>query len=312
MKRVALSIIAALMLLAGASAHNPKAWRKLKQNVNFILASDLDKRGCYDQQVIANLMGEMAKKVKPEAIFLSGDAHHGNGVKSAYDDDWKERFEDIYTHPKLKKVDWMAAIGNHEYMGNPQGVVEYSEVNPHWTVTDRYYTRVFKKGGLTIRFIMLDTTPLIDRYRNSKKHKDAKNQDKEAQLQWLNDVLSQAKEDWVIVAGHHPIHAYTTKSKAERVAMQEAVNSILRKHDNVAMYLCGHIHSFQHLREKGCDIDYLVSSSASQARSVKRTKGTVYCSPEPGFSVISASKKRLSVHMIDKNGNILHSVNKRK
>ncbi len=312
MKRFLLTLIVAIFVASSVSAHNPKAWRKLKQNINFIWASDLDKRGCFDQKVIANTMGEMAAAIKPKCMVLTGDTHHGNGVKSAHDDDWKERFEDIYTHPKLKKVDWMAAIGNHEYMGNPQGVVEYSEVNPHWTVTDRYYTRVFKKGGLTIRFIMLDTTPLIDRYRNSKKHKDAKNQDKEAQLQWLNDVLSQAKEDWVIVAGHHPIHADTNKSKSERISMRESVNKILHEHDNVAMYLCGHIHSFQHLREKGSDIDYIVNSSASQGRVVKRTKGTVYCSPEPGFSVITASKKRLSVHMIDKNGNILHSVNKRK
>ena len=312
MKRFILLLFAIICAVSGVSAHNPKAWRKLKQNINFIWASDLDKKGCYDQKVIANMMGEMAAVVKPKCMVLTGDTHHGNGVKSGHDNDWQETFEDIYTHKSLQNVDWIAAIGNHEYIGNPQGIVEYSNVNPHWKVTDRYYTRVFKKGGVTVRFVMLDTTPLIDRYRKSKKHKDARNQDKEAQLQWLDNVLSEANEDWVIVAGHHPIHAYTTKSKAERVAMQEAVNSILRKHDNVAMYLCGHIHSFQHLREKGCDIDYLVSSSASQARSVKRTKGTVYCSNEPGFSVISASKKRLSVHMIDKNGNILHSVNKRK
>jgi hypothetical protein len=114
------------------------------------------------------------------------------------------------------------------------------------------------------------------------------------------------------VAGHHPIHADTNKSKVERTDMRESVNKILRKHKNVAMYLCGHIHSFQHLRDKDCDIDYIITSSASQARSVKRTKRTVYCSDEPGFSVITASKKRLSVYMIDKNGNILHTVNKTK
>jgi hypothetical protein len=94
--------------------------------------------------------------------------------------------------------------------------------------------------------------------------------------------------------------------------MREAVNSILREHSNVSMYICGHIHNFQHLREKECDIDYLVNSSASWSRDVKRTKHTVYCSDEPGFSIITVSKRRLSVHMIDKNGNLLHTVNKTK
>ena len=312
MKRALLAIVTLLLAVSGASAHNPKAWRKMKQNINFIWASDLDRSGCYDQKVVANMMGEMAGAIKPVCIISTGDTHHGNGVKSIHDNDWKENWGDIYNHPKLKNLDWMPAIGNHEYIGNPQALLEYSKVNPHWTITERYYTRVFKKGGVTIRFIMLDTTPLIDKYRENKRYNSAAEQDKEAQLQWLDKVLSEAKEDWVIVAGHHPIHADTKKSREERVSMREAVNKILRQHDNVAMYICGHIHSFQHLRDKDCDIDYIVTSSASWSRDVKRTKRTVYCSGEPGFSVITASKKRLSVHMIDKNGNILHSVNKSK
>jgi 2',3'-cyclic-nucleotide 2'-phosphodiesterase (5'-nucleotidase family) len=312
MKRLLLSIVAALFVASGASAHNPKAWRKIKQNINIIWASDLDRNGCFDQKVIANLMGEVAKVVKPNVILETGDTHHGNGVKSIHDDDWKEHWEDIYNHPKLLNIDWVPMLGNHEYRGNTNAVLEYSKVNPRWTITERYYTRVIKKGGVTIRLVMLDTTPLIDRYRESKSYEDAKEQDKKAQLQWLDKVLSEATEDWVIVAGHHPIHADTSKPKVERENMRETVNKILRQHDNVAMYICGHIHSFQHLRDKDCDIDYIVNSSASLARGVKRTKRTVYCSDEPGFSVITASKKRLSVHMMDKNGNILHTVNKTK
>ena len=57
MKRLFLSIIAVIVVASGATAHNPKEWRKLKQSENFIVASDLDRRGCYDQQVIAKLMG---------------------------------------------------------------------------------------------------------------------------------------------------------------------------------------------------------------------------------------------------------------
>jgi 2',3'-cyclic-nucleotide 2'-phosphodiesterase (5'-nucleotidase family) len=311
MKRVLLAIVALLFVVSGASAHNPKAWRKMKQNINFLWASDLDRYGCYDQKVIANLMGEMAKAIKPRFILETGDTHHGNGVKSIHDEDWKERWEDIYNHPKLLKLDWVPVLGNHEYRGNTNAVLEYSKVNPRWTITERYYTRVIKKGNTTIRLVMIDTTPLIDKYRESKSYKDAGKQEKEPQLQWLDDVLSKAKEDWIIVAGHHPVYADTKKPRIERDDMKKAINSTLRKH-KVAMYICGHIHSFQHIRRKGYDIDYLVNSSASWARDVKQTKDTKYCSNESGFSVITASKKRLSVHMIDKNGNILHTVNKTK
>lgn len=311
MKKSLLVIAALLVVTSGAFAHNPKSWRKLKQDINIFWASDLDRSGCYDQKVIANLMGEMAGKIKPKCIISTGDTHHGNGVKSVTDDDWQEHLVDMYNHRNLAQLDWWAIAGNHEYRGNSQALIDYSKVNPRWRMPAKYYTTVFEKGGATIRFVMLDTTPLIDMYRESEKYPDAKHQDKEAQLEWLEKVLSEATEDWVVVAGHHPVYAYTKKSKSERDDIKKAINGILRKH-KVAMYICGHIHSFQHIRRKGYDIDYIVNSSASWARDVKQTNGTQYCSNEAGFSVITASKKRLSVHFIDKNGNILHTVNQTK
>ena len=41
-------------------------------------------------------------------------------------------------------------------------------------------------------------------------------------------------------------------------------------------------------------------------------EGTVFCSPEPGFSIVSASKKTLELRMIDKKGNVLHTVTRSK
>ena len=80
----------------------------------------------------------------------------------------------------------------------------------------------------------------------------------------------------------------------------------------VDMYICGHIHNFQHIRRPGSDIDYIVNSAGSLARKVKPTEGTVFCNPEPGFSVVSADKKELTLRMIDKKGNILHTISRKK
>ena len=124
-------------------------------------------------------------------------------------------------------------------------------------------------------------------------------------------VLAYAKEDWVIVAGHHPIYAYTPKEESERLDMQKRVDTILRKH-KVDMYICGHIHNFQHIRVPGSDIDYVVNSSGSLARKVEPIEGTKFCSPEPGFSVCSIDKKELNLRMIDKKGNILYTVTRKK
>ena len=119
-----------------------------------------------------------------------------------------------------------------------------------------------------------------------------------------------ANEDWVVVVGHHPIYAYTTKAEYERMDMQKNVMPILHKYNNVAIYACGHIHNFQHIRMKNDNIDYVVNSSASLARPVKETEGTVFCSSADGFSIISATKNVLRMSMIDKDGKVIHTVEK--
>lgn len=108
------------------------------------------------------------------------------------------------------------------------------------------------------------------------------------------------------------LKAATPKSPNERTDMQKVLMPVLHKYNNVSIYACGHIHNFQHIRMKGDNIDYIVNSSASLARKVKPIEGTVFCSPLEGFSVIAASKQKLCYQMIDKHGNVLHTVTKTK
>ena len=173
----------------------------------------------------------------------------------------------------------------------------------------RYYSKVYSHHGTTLRIVFVDTTPLIDKYRkDNATYPDAESQDMEKQLAWLDSTLSVADEDWIVVVGHHPIYADTPQDSNERYDMQKRLMPVLQKYNNVALYACGHIHNFQHIQMPGDKITYVVNSSASLARKVKPTEGTVFCSPEPGFSVVTATKSQLSLYMIDKNGAILHSV----
>lgn len=278
-----------------------------EDKLNFYVANDLGRNGYYDQKPIAELMGQMAEVVDPEFVLATGDVHHFEGVQSVSDPLWMTNYEWIYSHPDLM-IDWFPICGNHEYRGNTQAVIDYSAVSRRWEMPAFYYTKVFEEEGTTVRVVWVDTTPMIDKYRkDTEDYPDASKRDYNRQLQWVDSVLTAAKEDWVIVAGHHPIYADTEKSVKERQDMQKRLDTILRKH-HVDMYICGHIHNFQHIRMKGSDIDYVVNSSGSLARDVKPTEGTVYCSGEPGFSVVTADKKSLKLFMIDKKGNVLHSV----
>lgn len=289
-------------------AQTPEVWATLKKDANFFLANDLGRNGYYDQKNIAELMGTMAEVISPECVLAAGDVHHFDGIQTVNDPLWMTNYELIYSHPELM-IEWLPILGNHEYRGNTQAVMDYSGVSRRWNMPSRYYTRVYEEEGTTVRFIMVDTTPLMSKYREeSRKYPDAGLQDNEKQLAWVDSVLNTTKEDWVIVVGHHPIYAETSKDDSERLDMQNSLDKVLRKHKQVAMYLCGHIHNFQHIRMANNPIDYVINSSASLSRKVKPIKGTLYCSPEAGFSVIAADKKELCLHMIDKKGKVLYTI----
>lgn len=311
MKKIIALCWVALISLA-SFAQNPQAWKALEKPLNFFMANDLGRNGYYDQKPIAELMGTMAENVDIECVVAAGDVHHFEGVRSVNDPLWMTNYELIYSHPELM-LPWYLILGNHEYRSNSQAVIDYTNVSARWRMPDRYYTKVLENDDITVRLVMIDTAPLIDKYRkDTEDYPDAALQDMNKQLAWIDSVLTSAKEDWVLVVGHHPIYAETSKSDSERGDLQKRLDTILRKHNNVSMYLCGHIHNFQHIRMKGSNIDYVVNSSGSLSRKVNPTEGTVFCSDQTGFSLITADKKELTLHMINKKGEVLHSVKKKK
>lgn len=256
-------------------------------------------------------MGKVAEAVGPDAFLALGDIHHYLGIESVNDPLWTTNYELMYSHPELQ-VEWCPVLGNHEYRGNTQAVMDYSGISRRWNMPSRYYTRIFDNDGTRVKVVFIDTAPIIDKYHaDTAEYPDAGRQDVEAQLQWLDRELSRDDNaDWTIVAGHHPVYAQTPKQTSERTDMQKKVDPILRKH-KVDMYVCGHIHNFQHIRKNG--IDYVVNTSGSLSRpDVKPTDGTVFCSGVPGFSVLTATPKALTLSMIDNHGNVIHQVTRSK
>ena len=306
------TLAVALTASIAAQAQTPADWEKMDGDIVLYMANDLGRNGYYEQKPVAELMGRVAEVTGPEFIIAAGDVHHFEGVQSVTDPLWMTNYELIYSHPELM-LDWNPILGNHEYRGNTQAVLDYTNVSRRWVMPGRYYTRVVNEDGTTLRVVFIDTTPLISKYRQeSDKYLDASKQDNAAQLAWLDKTLSQAKEDWVIVVGHHPIYADTEKDDIERQDLQRQLLPIFRKYGNVDIYACGHIHNFQHIKMPGDGTDYVVNGSGSLTRTVKPTEGTVFCAGVEGFSVISATKKQLNMYMLDKAGKAIHTITRTK
>jgi len=279
---------------------------------NFIIANDLGRNGYFDQKQIAATMGTMAENVDVKFVVAAGDIHHFNGVASVSDPLWMTNYELIYSHPSLM-LDWYPICGNHEYRGNTQAVLDYSKISRRWVMPSRYYTMVKKVDKNTsIRLVFIDTTPLIDKYRNdSANYPDAYKQDYKAQLHFIDSVLAVSTEKWKIVIGHHPVYAQTKKEDTERSDIQARLDPILRKY-KVDFYVCGHIHNFQHIKQADSPVNYFVNSSASGARPVEAITGTQFCSNKSGFAICSTTDNAFMLSFIDATGKAIYSYSKTK
>lgn len=298
-----------LMVSSMALAQNRFSIEQLKDKTddgfNFIIATDLGRNGYYDQKYIGNTMGEVAGECDAEFVAATGDTFHYLGVQSVQDPLFISNFESVYPHPELQ-IPWYPILGNHEYHGNTQAVIDYSQISRRWEMPSRYYVKHFELDNdelLDIFFI--DTCPLIDKYVNDSEYPDAAKQNRSAQLKWLDEQLSKSKAQYKIVVGHHPIYADTSKNVSERLDMQKHIDPLLRKY-GVNLYSAGHIHNFQHIKLPSSDVHYMVVSSGSLSRNVAPIEGTQFCNSNTGFAFVSVKDGKINVYFLDKDANILY------
>ena len=277
-------------------------------NLNFIVANDMGRREKSEQQTIAKLLGRQAAESRIDFIAVAGDPIHDEGVTSVTDEEWNLKFEYIYTAEPLQKLPFYVVSGNHEYRGNVQSILDYSKVSKRWNAPARYYTleRTIGESGQKALFVFIDTSPLIDKYRESGEYSDAAEQDMELQLYWLDSVLIASNDRWTFVIGHHPIYAYTEKVESERTDLQARVGTIIEKHE-VDFYICGHIHNFQYIKPFGCKVNYIVNSSASLSREVYPIDGTIFCNPDPGYTTFTVSTDSVQLYFVNHSGTIVYN-----
>jgi hypothetical protein len=283
-----------------------QALSELEDEFTFMIASDLGRNGYYYQKPVAEMMGVVAEITEPEFVAALGDVHHFHGIQSVDDPLWNTNYEWIYKHPELM-IPWHPVMGNHEYRGNTQAVINYSNVSRRWEMPDRYYSITWPVSENTdVLLLFIDTAPLIDKYRNDAAvHGDAWKQDIEEQRRWIDSTLSASDAEWKIVMGHHPIYAGTSKTESERTDLQMRLQPLLDKH-NVDISVCGHIHNFQHIRVENSNVDYFVNSSASLTREVIPSKGEIFGSSDPGFSLCTVTESELIMTLINYEGKILY------
>jgi metallophosphoesterase superfamily enzyme len=268
---------------------------------NFIVISDYGRNGYENQKEVAEMMGNVASLSGTRFIVTGGDNFQISGVQSIQDPLWQSCFENIYTNPSLH-VEWYPALGNHDHGGSIKAQVDYSNISRRWKMPANYYTLVKTRDGVSIRLVILDTYPLVNGFGSPDKKYTLK--EAQRQIHWADSVLTVAKEDWVIVVGHHPVYsAHPTRKNTKELV--EYLNPVMNRH-KVDFFIGSHDHIFQHLKDSASQIDYFVNTAGSEVRNEAKNEMTVFTASSPGFSICSATKTNLSMYFVNIEGKVIY------
>ncbi len=179
-------------------------------DVHFIVLGDTG-TGDENQKAVAQGVERICKKHRCDFGLLLGDNIYPSGPKSANDIQFKNKFEIPY---KNLDFPFYVALGNHDQSSNDFGIgdeeensqfsVDYAKLSNKWIMPKQYYAAL----GNGIRFLVLDTTPMIHETRLGTATPGAERLSEKAKIQmeeWA-ELMSQPLngEAWNFVIGHHP------------------------------------------------------------------------------------------------------------
>jgi len=261
------------------------------------------------QRQVAEGMAKAAGRTgRLMAVLALGDNQY-DGVPDPADPVFRTAFEEVYAAPSLQVPFW-AVLGNHEYSGSVHGQLRYAAEkrgSGRWTQPARYWSRVVVLGdGAKAKFVFLDTSAFIRKYREKEGFSDIARQDPAAQLAWLEKELSEPGISWRIAVGHHPI--WTNGLHGDSEDMARDVLPVLRRH-KVPLYLSGHDHHPEVIDHGPGNPLQVIAGHASEVRGLKGDKGALHQGQYLGFGSLTLDGARnATVRLHDATGAVRYEV----
>ncbi len=234
MRRLIATVFAAIAIGASGlpAAQNPPASgiQNRKDSLKFAAIGD-NGTGDRPQYEIAAQMSAWHRKFPFDMVIMLGDNIYGSQKPR----DFVDKFENPYKPLLDAGVKFYAALGNHDS--------QTSRFYQLWNMNGERYYAYSKKN---VRFFVLDTD-----YMDPK------------QLQWIDNELKTARDDWKIVYFHHPLYS-SGRTHGSEVDLRVTLEPLFVKYGVNVVY-SGHDHIYERIKpQKG--IYYFVSGSAGQLR----------------------------------------------
>ena len=229
-------------------------------------------------QVAAAIL--QAHRAQPYQFGLTlGDNFYNFGIRSVTDRKWELLWERPYGP---LGIPFYATLGNHDYRGNVQAQIDYSQRSRTWRMPARYYS--FQAGSA--RFFALDTEKWSS-----------------AQRDWLQRQLALPAR-FRIVYAHHPVISYghhggEAKTRDIRTELLPLLES-----GRVDLYLTGHDHDLQHLRRGRLDL-VVCGGGGTPTRPTRKGPESLFALSAHGFCEVEAAPRQLRVRIRGVDGKLL-------
>jgi hypothetical protein len=242
--------------------------------------------GSEDQKRTADVMQGSHREHAFDFGLTLGDNFYETGMTGLADSRWKSQWEDLYGPLGIR---FYPVLGNHDWKNpdSPAAEILYTGRSSSWDMPALYYT--FVAGPA--QFFAIDTEEMTAR-----------------QLDWLRGELDRSQAAWKIVYGHHPIRS--AGHHGDTAALVKYLLPVLRHRADV--YLCGHDHDLQHLREEDGIHYFVAGGGGAKTREPHSDPRSLFARADHGFAVLDVDPSSLTVHFIGEDSHELYSSTIRK
>lgn len=125
------------------------------------------------------------------------------------------------------------------------------------------------------------------------------------QLEWIKQTLRDSRADYLIVAGHHPVLSAGIHGNTPYLVSK--LKPLLEEND-VTVYLSGHDHNLQHLKEEHSNVHYFVTGNGNfysplEGHRWKVQSSLKFFNGQTGaFTLLEATPEFLTISQINDRG----------
>jgi len=227
-----------LLFLIFSSGATVSAFAAPVSAVHFFAFGDWGS-GNADEKSVATETKILCAKSRCDFGLLLGDNFYPAGVKSVDDRKWQTHYRSFFAG---LQIPLLAALGNHDWKGNPQAEIDFTKKDPYWKMPAAQYTIRYPSTA----------TPLLEVFVI-----DSDKFDETAEA-WLKQAVALSKATWKILAFHHPLLNNGTEHPSDEMKLWPKLKPIVC--GKIDLFLPGHEHIFSHLQgsRDGCAIEQVI------------------------------------------------------